>query len=200
MPCSRLARYVTLIHVMAEEMFPAEGPSPFGGPGGMWMSRAGIVSLCVYLLVVAVLLLGGLVILWPAATASDQLFPSVERPPIEVRMLLLSFVAGALGSTLHSLNSIMWFVGNRTLMSSWALKYTILPVIGGIVGLFIYIAIRGGILRAGSTVDALNPYTIVPFIALAGLFCQMVLKKLQQAAEKKLSLADPRPGRKSVKS
>lgn len=69
----------------------------------------------------------------------------------EVRLLMLVICAGALGSLVHGLRSIYWYIGNRNLIWSWVPKYLLLPVSGAILSVIFYFVFRGGLFspRAG---------------------------------------------------
>lgn len=148
------------------------------------MSRLYIFGLAVYLITLTLLLICGLIILWPG---SEEMLPqTVKLPPPEPRYLMLSCVAGALGGVLQALQSFSWYVGNRCIKRSWGLTYLLRPLIGMALGIFVYIALRGGLLKAGSSVDALNHYTVIPIIGFVGLFSEQVFNKLRDFASSKL--------------
>jgi hypothetical protein len=53
----------------------------------------------------------------------------------EQRLLLLVILGGALGTLVHSLHSVYWYVGNRSLVMSWMAMYFMLPFAGSALAL-----------------------------------------------------------------
>ena len=62
----------------------------------------------------------------------------------EVRLLLIVILSGALGSLVHTLRSIYWYVGNKSLKWSWLSMYVLLPFCGAALALVFYFVVRGG--------------------------------------------------------
>lgn len=102
--------------------------------------------------------------------------PCITR---EVQLLLIVIIAGALGSLIHSLNSITVFIGNRTAVASWFWWYITRPLFGMALTLIFYAVLRGGFL-AGSPADAkaINPFGVLAIGALVGMFTQKAMGKL----------------------
>lgn len=104
------------------------------------------------------------------------------RMNLELDLILLVLLAGALGSFLHMAQSYSAFAGNRTLKSSWVWWYCLLPFVGAGLALVIYAALRGGMITLSTTppVDAnqLNPFALVAAAALAGMFSKAANNKL----------------------
>jgi len=165
-------------------------PGPFETDPGPMPRRAGLF-LGIYLILLNVASLTILFLIWPGM---QQTLPNwAISPHDEIRLLLISTVSGALGCGVVLLVSFVSYVGNRQLMSSWALWYVARPIVGTVVGLFVYIAIRGGILKTGSdvSVDVLNPYSVATIAGLRGAFSKQILDKLQHFADSQFRTPPP---------
>src|SRR5262245_29356144 len=139
------------------------------------MSGASVVALAMYLALCNIGLIGGLVVLWPGS----EEFLGIKSPPTEIQYLLISVIAGGLGSIMPLMLSLATFVGNRWLTPTWGLWYLLRPFIGATVGLFVYMTIRGGILKTGNSADDLNHYGVAGFALIGGLYSQQILEKAQ---------------------
>jgi hypothetical protein len=100
-------------------------------------------------------------------------------PPVgpERGFLRLAMLGGALGASLHALQSFSAFVGNRSLRISWAWWYLMRAPIGATLGALFYVVARGG-LTPGAT-DGVSPYGVLAFAGLAGLFSMKATQKLR---------------------
>jgi hypothetical protein len=97
----------------------------------------------------------------------------------EARLLLLVLLAGALGSFIHALQSLVDFSGNTTLKTSWTWWYIARPFLGMALALVFYAALRGGLVAGTpSAVKDVNPYGIFTIGALAGMFSDKATQKL----------------------
>jgi hypothetical protein len=98
-----------------------------------------------------------------------------------VRVLVVMMIIGALGSLIHVFRSFYWYVGNRTLKSSWLLMYILLPFSGAGLAVLFYLIVRGGVSSQAPT----NPSSFDGYAAMAalvGMFSQEALLKLKQIA------------------
>jgi len=97
----------------------------------------------------------------------------------ELQLLLLTLVAGALGSYLHAIGSLTDFIGNRTVIASWFWWYIARPFVGMSMALIFYAVLRGGSL-AGTPADArvANPFGVIAIGALVGMFADKAAQKL----------------------
>jgi hypothetical protein len=155
------------------------------------MRRPATFLLGVYLTTFDLICLTFLLILWPGAR---DIFPNVPINPSsdEIRLLLISVMAGALGSGVVLLLSFILYVGNRRLVGSWTWYYVAWPIVGMTTGLFVYIAIRGGILKTGGGVgaDVLNPYAVATISVLGGAFSKQILDKLNEFAQRQFQASE----------
>jgi hypothetical protein len=150
-----------------------------GEPAIADVSARNVALLALYLVAWNFGLIAALIVLGPG---SEELL-SVEPPPIEIRYLLISMTAGGLGSMMPLMLSLASYVGNRVLRPSWILWYLLRPVIGMTIGIVIYIVIRGGILKVGSSPDQLNQYAMAGFSLLGGLFSKEILDRARSWAD-----------------
>lgn len=109
----------------------------------------------------------------------------------EQRLLLIVVLAGALGSLVHALRSVYWYVGNRTLVRSWLAMYLVLPLAGGALGLIFYLVVRGGFFSPQSSFEQTSPFGFAAFAALIGMFSQQAVLKLQSVAETLFTKPEP---------
>lgn len=118
----------------------------------------GIILITTYLVLFSVFLLYSFVKLWPLPVQLG-VTPPIKSPVIflfwtrwisdEVRIFFIVAIAGALGSLVHALRSLSWYIGNRELVRSWLAKYILLPFIGATLGTVFYFVIRGGFFSPG---------------------------------------------------
>ena len=129
--------------------------------------------------------------------------PSVERARIaifgwhfeiwdEVRLLLIVILAGALGSLVHTVRSVFWYVGNRLLKWSWVPKYILQPFAGSALAVIFYVVVRGGFFSPQTTFENTSPFGFAALAALVGLFSEQAVLKLKKVAE--TVLEPPAPG------
>jgi hypothetical protein len=170
-----------------------------------WVIVIGTGALAVF----AVALVASLINVWPAVEAGASSFATgtgtaaaaaAPRPTSlyhvtlflglvtvtatsSVTLLLLVILMGALGSMVHSATSFADFVGNRRFFVSWIAWYLLRPVVGALLALLLYFAVRGGFFSASSQNDSVNPYGIAALAGLAGLFSKQATDKLREVFE-----------------
>jgi hypothetical protein len=101
----------------------------------------------------------------------------------ELRLVLIVILAGALGSLVHALRSLYWYVGNRKLVASWIAMYGLLPFLGASLALVFYLVIRGGFFSAAAGSEQTSPYGFAALAALVGMFSEQAIRKLKTIAE-----------------
>lgn len=149
------------------------------------MSRVGRVFLGSYLILLNI---GALIALFVVWAGSSQLIPNLPTIPQEIRYLLIALIGGTLGTSVTVLTSFATFVGQRSLVASWGWWYVVRPFIGMTLGLLVYAAIRGGILKVSSDVDVLNPFAVTALSAIAGLYSKQLVDKLKTFANTQLAM------------
>ena len=105
----------------------------------------------------------------------------------EQRLLLLVILGGALGTLVHSLRSVYWYIGNRNLVQSWIAMYFMLPFAGAALALVFYLVVRGGFFSPQSSFQQTSPFGFAAFAALIGMFSSQAVLKLKEVAEVLLS-------------
>jgi hypothetical protein len=102
----------------------------------------------------------------------------------DLRVLILMFLVGAIGGGLHAISSWVSFWGGQQLRMSW-LPWTLLrPITGGMLGVLLYLTLRGGLLSPASgdvTVEQpINLYGFSALCGLAGLFTSEAMERLKK--------------------
>ena len=110
---------------------------------------------------------------------------------LEMRLLLLVMLAGALGSLLHSLRSLYWYTGNRMMVWSWVSFYLLLPVTGALLATIFYFVVRGGFFSSQASFETTSPFGFAALAALVGLFSPQATLKLKEIAETVFSKPEP---------
>ena len=141
------------------------------------MPRTTQFAIAIYLGAVLVSTIYFLVKLWP--TGGQQTIP------LDIRLLLIAPLAGALGAYVHLATSFADYAGNERLTASWTWWYVFRPFIGMALAEIVYLAIRGGFFsaEAAGTPNAINPYGIAAVAALTGLFSRQATDKLREVFE-----------------
>ena len=175
------------------------------GPGAKYVGPVGTFTLAAFLILMVALCLYGLVILWPApvpAGPPDQNVPSKITVLIwtlwiydEVRLLLIVSLAGTLGTLIHEIRSLYWYIGSRALVRSWIAKYLMQPFAGTALAVVFYLVIRGGFFSPQAGFKQTSPFGFAALGAMVGMFSEQAVLKLKEVAE--TVLAKPRPGEDS---
>ncbi|MBI2487307.1 MAG: hypothetical protein HYW01_10180 [Deltaproteobacteria bacterium] len=108
---------------------------------------------------------------------------TIPIPNDEVRLFLIVAMAGSLGSLVHALRSLYWYVGNRELVRSWVAKYILLPFIGATLGVIFYFVICGGFFSAQATAQETSPFGFAAIAGPIGMFSDQAVEKLKKVAE-----------------
>lgn len=153
---------------------------------------AGIVAVCAYLVLLTVMVFYALLQFWPRgggeeASAAVRFLAWEIDAPGDVRLLVIVMLAGALGSLVHALRSIYWYVGNRELRWSWTAMYALLPFVGAALATVFYFVFRGGLFSSEAPQGAANVYGFAAVAGLVGLFTQQAVLKLKSVAESLLA-------------
>jgi hypothetical protein len=121
---------------------------------------------------------------------SVRLFGGTFTVSREYRLLVIVALAGALGAMVHALRSLYWYVGNRRLVRSWLLMYPLLPFVGALLALIVYLLIRGGFVTGLGATSDVSPYGSAAIAALVGLFSEQASAKLRQVFSTLLAPAE----------
>lgn len=167
--------------------------------GARVVGRVGTILIMVYLILFSIFLLYSLVQLWPSSPQADGastvssvtfLFWTLSISG-EVHLLLIVVLAGALGSMVHALRSLYWYIGNRQLVMSWLAMYILLPFVGITLAIIFYLVIRGGFFSPQATVQETSPFGFAALSGLVGMFTEQAVLKLKDVAQTMLTKAQP---------
>lgn len=151
------------------------------------MGYTGIILFGFYFVVFTLVCLYLLFGIWPSSFAWERLripgLPFTVPLDGELRLLLISVLAGALGSFVHAATSFATYLGNRNLIRSWAFWYLLRPFIGMTLALILYLVVRGGFLAPQANAGMISPYGVGAVSALAGMFSKQVADKLKEVFE-----------------
>jgi hypothetical protein len=144
----------------------------------------------IMMVAVGLALVASLVNLWPAVEAGSGqsksvtvrlLFAAVTLKLTQsTGLLVLVVLVGALGSLIHAATSFSDFVGNREFYSSWTVWYLLRLLVGLMLALLLYFAVRGGFFSGNASASSVNPYGIAALAGLAGLFSKQATDKLRE--------------------
>lgn len=112
------------------------------------------------------------------AAYSHLPFPKNKLPNQDVFWLII--LIGALGASIHGLNSVSRFTGNDTFNDNWALWYWIRPVLGAALAFISYCFLRAGLFTIETTKDL---YGVIAVAGLIGLFSKQALSKISDIAD-----------------
>jgi hypothetical protein len=163
-------------------------------------------ALSAFLILMVVVCLYGLTVLWPVpipAGESNENTPSPIKILVwtfniydEVRLLLIVGLAGMLGTLVHEIRSLYWYIGSRELVRSWVAKYLMQPFAGTALAVVFYLVIRGGFFSPQAGFKQTSPFGFAALAAMVGLFSEQAVLKLKEIAE--TVLAKPQPGKDSA--
>ncbi len=167
---------------------------PTSPPTDRYVSSVGAIFWAILIAAFGAALVAALLNLWPVVDVP----PPEKTPAPETQhtvnflwgvfdleldkstgLLVLSIVAGALGSFVQASLAFVHWVGNRELKTSWVWWYGFRIFSGAVLALIVYMGIRGGLFGGESTTVQVNPYGTVAFGALVGLFSKQAIAKLQ---------------------
>lgn len=128
---------------------------------------------------------------WPTFdTGGQNLRPSwvLERAlgtNLEVRLLFIVALAGAVGSSIQAAKSFAAHLGARDFDDSWIAWYFLRFPVGVGLGLLTYLIVRGGFLTGSFSQEAqvaksINPFGITAVAALTGMFAKEASDKLAE--------------------
>jgi hypothetical protein len=106
-------------------------------------------------------------------------------------LFIVVLAAGALGGSAHSMRSLFWYFGNADLRRRWMLMYTGLPFVGGLLALFFYLLLRGGLLASQNNSGDLNAYGFTAVGAVVGLFSEQASTMLLKVFSTMFSTVPP---------
>jgi hypothetical protein len=169
-----------------------EEPEEQSSIGEAWVPRWAIVVLLVFVMLTAALLLYCTWAFWPtgstgtggAGGATDEsrrvaLFGTHMTLSLDVVLFVIVASTGALGGLLHTIRSLSWYLGNRSLRWSWVPFYMMLPLVGASGATVFYLVFRAGLFSPSTTTTQVNPFGFAAIAALVGLFSEQAMEKLR---------------------
>lgn len=180
---------------MTTDESPAASPAR-ERDAGSWT----LFVLLVVMVAVAAFVIYGLWAWWPSEAPGGK-FPA-RRKTVDFFWLhrrtsreSLFFVtvafAGALGATVHSLRSLVIYIGTRELRRRWVPFYVVRPVLGAAIATIFYVVLRAGLFSPSSGSQTASPYGFAAVGALAGLFADQAIEKLKKIAEELFDKPSP---------
>lgn len=148
------------------------------------MGRTTQFLVAAYICAIFVVVVYLLIKLWPVNADRTGFLWGVVTLPLDIRLLLIAAVAGALGACVHLATSFADYAGNERLASSWTWWYILRPFIGMALAEIVYLAVRGGFFNASVVApNVINPYGVAAITALTGLFSRQATDKLREVFE-----------------
>jgi hypothetical protein len=149
------------------------------GPEGPTAGRRVLAVLVTWLVTLALVLIGLLIVLW------DEDAVSVKSA---TRISLLVVIAGCLGGTISALSFLLGEYESRgTVHLRDVPSLTFIPLVSAGLALVFYYVIRGGLLTApgggGTELDVINVYGVVGISALVGMFFSGAFRKLKAVSD-----------------
>jgi hypothetical protein len=139
------------------------------------------------LVALGVILIAGLVEVWPAVTSLTGSAPIARSEQsrflfgADTSLLVLAIIAGALGAYAGAALAFGEHLGVRDFSDSWTWWYVLRIPVGITIGVLVYFAFRGGFLSASNATKDVNPYGVGALAGLAGLFSRQATAKLEAA-------------------
>jgi hypothetical protein len=161
-----------------------------------YVSPGGIIASAVYLIALSALLIYAIFQFWPGQLSQRGVAEAVRffdtriSMSVELRLLAVVALTGALGGQIHVLRSFAWYVGNRQLKLSWLMQYFLTPFVAASLALVFYFVVRAGFISADASVASNNVYGFAGLAGLVGLFSSMAVNKLKHMAEELLGLPE----------
>ena len=177
------------------------GPSASdaGHPGESHLGAFWLGLLLVMMVALALLALYGLWAFWPSegkkvpvASKTVHFLGHHRSMRRENLFFVMVAFAGALGSALHSLRSLVDYIGERELRWSWVPFYLVRPILGAVLATLLYVVLRAGLFSPSSSSQQASPYGFAAVAGLAGLFSDQAIEKLKKVAEELFEKPPPR--------
>ena len=132
-----------------------------------------------------------------AASAHVLLLPANANLASETPgwlLILMAALCGALGATLHGINSLAAYAGARQFLSSWTIYYLARPFVGGLMAALVFLVFRSNLVGDAQRLVTADWLSMAALAGLTGLFSDKAVRKLEQVVEVVFGpAADPRP-------
>jgi hypothetical protein len=127
------------------------------------------------------------VLIWPdeAFRAANGVVPNAPLGlGLEGRVILMSALAGAIGSSAHACTSFADYVGNGKLGRPWIWWILMRAPVGTLLGLLVFLLLAGGLIaiyaKTPPSLKDYNMFGVAGFSALAGMFSKQATDKLAE--------------------
>jgi hypothetical protein len=100
--------------------------------------------------------------------------------PIQLRIILLVLLGGALGSYIHMATSYSYYIGFNKFDMDFLWWYLLRIPIGAVLALIFLTLIQGGMFTASGTGSETQPVTLIGLSALVGMFSRQATEKLKE--------------------
>ena len=145
--------------------------------------RGVTAALVAYNLILSALAVYMLVSIWPAGgptAQADTLFGFAFSLGDEARILWIVIIVGAIGSLVHSMTSLVSYVGSKKFVRSWTVWYLVRPIIGSSLALVFYFVFRGGLFAPTTEASGVNLFGVAALSGLVGMFSKEAVDKLAE--------------------
>lgn len=104
---------------------------------------------------------------------------------LEVRLMLVVMVVGALGSVVHAARAFAVYIGRGSYKESWTWWYFLRVPTGAALALLVYFVLKAGLITGNPIAEQnaasnVNIYGFAALAALAGLFSNQAFQKLEE--------------------
>src|ERR671936_346586 len=107
---------------------------------------------------------------FPARRKTVHFFWLHRHTSRESLFFVMVAFAGALGAIVHSLRSLVIYIGTRELRRHWVPFYVVRPILGAAIGTIFYVVLRAGLFSPSSGSQTESPYGFAAVGPLAGRF------------------------------
>lgn len=110
----------------------------------------------------------------------------VRAYSLDVRLMLVMLVAGALGSAVYSARAFAFHVGQGTYKTSWTWWYFLRLPMGMALALLMYLVLKAGLITGNvaldqTAADNVNIFGFAALAALTGMFSNQAYEKLKES-------------------
>ena len=105
------------------------------------------------------------------------------KKSLNILLLYLVIISGAMGACLHGLTSLGEYVGNGTYNENWALWYFVRPIVGSLLAITTYWFLRSGLIFLPLKEESTGIHVYIGVSGLVGIFSKQALYKISDLAD-----------------